>query len=638
MTATVASATVTLPHFMTSNMVVQRNTAMTINGTATPGADVTVQATWGKGGVIGKAQVAADGHFAVTVKTPDAGGPYTLTFDDDNGEALRLTNILSGEVWVCSGQSNMEMSINSDGLMNGPNEAVIANNPDVRLLQLKKGIAYSEHTDCEVSLGGWTEANPSTVSGFSSIAYLYGRNLQQALGVPVGVIETCWGGTTAEAWTPYKALKEIPGFETSLGLLEKCSFDDDKVNQYAQQQLASIGATIADGGCPYDPAHYNTSWSPIEVPSYWETQGYPTLDGLAIIQHEINVPADKAGLPLTLNLGYIDDEDATYFNGTLVGSTLGCNMQRLYTVDGSLVKTGKNVISIRIRDYGGPGGSTGTQADYYVRYADGSREELGGKWQFHVLADLVGSPELATSMSVGSNNFPSCLYNAMIHPLTALPIQGVIWYQGESNVGRPQQYSDMFKAMITSWRERWHRKDMPFYFVQIAAMGVPVTVQPESGWAHLRQAQANALELPSVGMVTAVDLGHPTDIHPKNKQEVARRLSDMALERTYGLDGVGDAPRPVSTRFVGHKVVIRFDKELVARSCAIQGFIIAGSDGRFVQGQARLSANNELEISTPEVKTPTIVRYLWADYPYANLYGTNGLPVLPFATDNGGIK
>ncbi len=637
MAATVATATVTLPRFITSNMVVQRNAMLTVPGKAAPGSTVKVTATW-TDGVLGTARTGADGSFTVKVATPEAGGPYIMTFDDGSGNPLRLVNILSGEVWVCSGQSNMEMNVNIGGLMAGADESVLAVDPDLRMLQVKKAVAYSEKDDCEVNMGGWVVCDPDNMSKFSSIAYLFGRNLQKSLGVPVGVIETCWGGTVGEAWTPYETLRGIDGFQTQIAIAEKCEFNDEKVKNYSADLMAKCGSTIADGGKPFDPAKFNTSWAKMPVPAYWEEHGYPALDGIAWYQTEIDVPKDQAGKPMTLSVGYFDDEESTYFNGTLIGSTVGHNMQRVYSVDGSLVKAGKNVISIRARDYGGPGGTTGNPDDYYALLPGGTRVDLKGEWRFHVLADLTASPELATSLSIGSNNFPACLYNAMIHPLHVLPIQGAIWYQGESNVGRPQQYSDMFKGMIESWRERWNRKDMPFYFVQLAAFGVPSVEQPESGWAHLRQAQANALELPNTGMITAVDLGHPTDIHPKNKQEVARRLSTMALDRTYGIKGETDGPRPVSTKFDGHNVVIRFDKPLAPRSCAIQGFIVAGKDGRFVQGQARLRGDDTLVVSTPEVKTPAVVRYLWADYPYVNLFGENGLPVLPFASDKGGIR
>lgn len=637
MAVTVASATVTLPHFITSNMVVQRNSELTVPGTAAPGSTVKVTATWNDG-VQTTAKADANGRFTAKIATPEAGGPYIMTFDDGNGQPLRLVNILSGEVWVCSGQSNMEMNIILDGLMNGASESVIANHPDLRMLQIKKALTYSEKDDCEVNHGGWLVCDPENMKKISSIAYLFGRNLQETLGVPVGVIESCWGGTVCEAWSPYDALVGIDGFQNQLAIAEKCGYDDAKVQSYCAKLINECGSTIADGGKQFDPAKLNTTWEKMPVPSYWDEHGYTALDGLAWYQTEIEVPEDLAGKPMTLSAGYFDDEESTYFNGTLIGSTVGHNMQRVYAVDGSLVKPGKNVISIRVRDYGGPGGTTGNPDDYYALLPNGTRVDIKGDWYFHVLADLTKAPELALALSIGSNNYPACLYNAMIHPLHVMPVKGVIWYQGESNVGRAQQYSDMFKSMIGSWRERWNNPAMPFYWVQISAMGVPSVEQPESGWAHLRQAQANAMELPNTGMVTSIDLGHPVDIHPKNKQEVARRLSDMALSRTYGIERETAAPSPVSTKFNGHEVVIRFDKTLVPRSAAIQGFIVAGKDGKFVQGQAKLRGTDTLVISTPEVKTPTVVRYLWADFPYVNLFGENGLPVLPFATDKGGIR
>ena len=363
------------------------------------------------------------------------------------------------------------------------------------------------------------------------------------------------------------------------------------------------------------------------VPSLWEDNALPGFDGIVAMQFELNLPQDAAGKDLLLCLGAVDDMDRTYFNGIPVGSCHIHDLAREYKVDGSLVKAGGNVITVEVVDNGGGGGIW--RSSYAV--VDGKRYTLDGEWNYSVLSDFS-----KTGMSYvwpESNNHPMVLYNAMINPLTTLPLAEVIWYQGCQNVGRDAQYEVCFKNMIQGWRKAFDDPDMPFYFVQLAGFLQPVAVQPDSKWALLRHAQTKALELPNTAMATAVDIGNPVDIHPVNKAEVARRLAIIALDRVYGMKQICEAPACTSVVNDGKSVTLTFSSPVKAAGGVATGFIIGDRTGRWVSGCSKMIDDKTICISSPLIDDPVAVRYDWADYPGGNLYGANNLPVLPFATD-----
>ena len=623
-------AKVTLPAFFTNNMVIQQNSTLTLPGKAKAGKNITVKASWNDNKFTTKAT--ADGSFRIEIPTPAAGGPYTITISD--GETLTLKNVLAGEVWFCSGQSNMEMPVAGWGkVMNYEQEVAEAKYPSIRLLQVKKTTSVTPAENVEMNMGGWQECNSSTVPEFSAIAYFYARELWKELNVPIGVIDCTWGGTPAEAWTSIGSLKQVPGFEIQASKIEK----SEAIAAYQQeikewQELVTKDAGL-NKGIPMWISSLQTdpTWKTMELPGYWEQKGLHGVDGIVWFQREIEIPSSWEGKEITLNLGMIDDEDVTYYNGKEIAKGYGYSTPRHYTVPAELVKAGKGVITIRVSDSGGEGGIHGEGKDMFAE-ANGQKIKLEGIWNYRIgiaLGDLPPAP-----MSLESSSYPSVLYNAMVHPFTIFPIKGVIWYQGEANVGRDKQYVPLFQSLIADWRKQWNT-DFPFYFVQLANFLKPQEVQPDSQWAALREAQAEALHVDNTGMVVAIDLGVSYDIHPKNKQEVAKRFATLALANTYH-QGEYIMPACQSYNISGKKLTLTFNTEIQAQEKIIKGFILAGPDGVFHPATATLTGKTNIVLESPDVAIPIAARYNWADCPDGNLYSTNSnLPVPPFRTDKG---
>lgn len=628
-TSMAMDAKVQLPSYLTDNMVLQQNTSINLPGITSPGAKVTVTPSWGKAV---KTVADADGNFSVTLTTPEAGGPFSITFDD--GDTLTLNNLLSGEVWICSGQSNMEMPIAGWGkVMDYEKEIALANNPNIRLLQVRKNISTTPLETVDFNGGGWMECTSQTVPEFSACAYFFARELADKLGVPVGVIDTTWGGTPAEAWTPQEYLQEVPGFENELADIQETSGDMTKMRRLYEARYNARKELIAQNQKDFTVHVYHkgeSGWNKMPVPANWETTVLPGFDGVIYMQYEIDIPDSWADKPLTVHFPAIDDEDITYFNGKEIGRTSGYNLERDYTVPAEFVKEGKGLITVIVTDTGGEGGICGNPTKLYAE-CGGKRVSLNGDWDYAIANDYTDFPPLP--VSVDSPNYPTVLYNAMINPIRNLPVKGAIWYQGCANVGRADQYAVLFPQMVKSWRDKLDNPEMPFYFVQLAGYLAPNSCQPDSEWAALRNSQLSVLDLPHTGVAAAIDLGNPGDIHPKNKQEVARRLSLLARNKTYGQNVKCEAPRCVATKVSGDKITLTFSEPVHSTSSAILGFIIGNKEGHWAQATGSISADGkEITLTAPGIDKPMAARYDWADYPMGNLYGEADLPVVPFAT------
>lgn len=628
-------AKVTLPSFFTDNMVVQQNTVLTFPGKAKAGKQVTAKVSWNDQRYTTKA--AADGSFSIEVPTPAAGGPYQITLSD--GEKLTLSNVLSGEVWICSGQSNMEMPVAGWGkVLNYEQEVADANYPSVRLLQVKKTVAFTPQENVEMNGGGWQPCSSATVGEFSAVAYFYARKLSKELNIPIGVIDCTWGGTPAESWTSYQTLKQVMGFQEKMAQLNSLGFDRGKIIEAYhqemeewQQQFMTKDAGFKDGIPQWiSTLQKGEGWKPMELPGYWESKGL-NMDGVVWFQREVDIPQDWSGKAVSLSLGMIDDDDVTYFNGKEIGKGVGCTTMRNYKIPAEWVKAGKGVITVRAIDYGGEGGVHGDAQNLFIE-ANGKKIALAGHWNYRIgtsMTDVSSKPLSPEGTGWPTSCYPTVLYNAMIHPFTVFPIKGAIWYQGENNVGQDVQYSLLFQAMITDWRKAW-KQDFPFYFVQLANYLKPEEVQPDSKWAALRDAQAHSLHLPHTGMACAIDLGEAYDIHPKNKQEVGRRLAQLALAETYQ-KGRYEVPACLGYRISGRTLILNFDREVVAKEGVPKGFILAGPDGKYEPAQATIRGK-EVILQSDRIEIPTAACYAWADNPLCNLYGTSGLPVAPFRT------
>lgn len=635
-------AKITLPCFFTDNMIIQQKTTMTLFGKAKANKKVTVETGWNNQRYETKAD--KEGNWRIAVSTPEAGGPYDITLSD--GSKTVLKNVMAGEVWFCSGQSNMEMPLAGWGkIKNYEQEIAAANYPDIRLFQVKKrtSVYPLEYDQLESTMNGWQECSPNTVHNFSALAYLYARELQQKLNIPIGVIDCTWGGTPAEAWTSSASLKHVIGFQEQVARLEALGFDRDKVMadynaQYAEwlAKANNIDKGYRNGKeCLVDGNVNDKDWKQMQLPGFWEGNGMPNFDGIVWFRKQVEIPADWTNKDLELNLGMIDDEDIVYWNGEAFAKGAGYNSHRRYTVPARLVKQGVNTIAIKVTDTGGGGGIGGEAKDMNIRLKDASLS-LAGNWKYLVgcsISDLPVAPIYPEHSS-----FPSVLFNGMVHPCLEYPVKGAIWYQGCNNVGRAVEYESLFQTLINDWRIQFKQPEMPFYFVQLANYLERKEVQADSPWAALREAQSKAKHLDNTGMVVNIEIGEAYDIHPKNKQEVARRLAAISLADTYGQKVPAEAPE-YSTYSVDKdgKVRISFTISEIGENFSqnndIKGFTIAGPDHVFYPAKA-YTDGNQVVVSSPKVKMPVAVRYGWADNPECTLSTPSNLPVAPFRTDN----
>jgi len=640
-----ARGEVRLPEIVGDAMVLQRDAKLVIWGWADPGEQVHVEFQNRQFA----ANAAADGKWRVTVGPFGAGGPFDMTVAGRN--TIRLHNILVGDVWLASGQSNMEFPLTAGeaswmtGVINAASEAAAANYPQIRLFHVRHKIALKPMVDVEAA--GWTAVTPETVGSFSALAYLYGRELFGRYHVPVGLIESSWGGTVAEAWVGGESLKPFPeiqevvdsikGIDEVAALAKLGQFQKDKAAWYAQHANEDRGRV--DGRDPWADMSFDaSSWTPVAEPQTKVEDALKGYDGTVWYRREFNLAAAQLGASLIVHLTAAGKHDVTFFNGEKVGETTGWDKPRAYLVPARLVKAGRNVIVIRQTGDGGYSGLFGPANDFYVQIGE-TAIPLAGTWSYQPGPDLTAYPERSAFDRYRSDpNTPTVLYNGMIAPLIAYRVKGVIWYQGESNAAdnRSAQYRKLFPALIEDWRARWGYR-LPFLFVQLAGYGPNEPDPAEYSWADLREAQSMALSLPDTGMATAVDIGDAKDIHPRNKQELARRLALVAAKVVYGEDVVSSGPRYRSMTIEGSRIRIEFSdlgSGLIVndKDGQIRGFEIAGADGRFVWAQARRD-RDDVVVFNQTVQKPVAVRYDWRNTPDGNLYNREGFPATPFRTD-----
>jgi sialate O-acetylesterase len=634
MASQLSVARVSLPSVFSDNMVLQQKTKAAIWGKTEAGKQVTISTTWSgkKYSVI----TGADGNWKIKVSTPSFGGPFVITISD--GEVTTLKNVLIGEVWLCSGQSNMEMPLAGWGKINNyEKEIADANYPNIRLLQVEHVTSNTPLPDAKVTNGGWTICGPESVAGFSSLAYFFARNIYKKTGVPVGLIHTSWGGTIAEAWTSGEALKKMPEFVDPVTQVATEKLEDAQKNYvFKAQQWQSLIAEKDSGYSQGKPIWLAADldiakWHDMVLPAFLE-KTLPNFDGVIWLRKKVILPDSWAGKPVKLSLGAIDDADITWFNGEKVGETNAYNAPRVYTIGGNLVKAGENIITIRVFDGSGNGGLYSDAKLLYLSSEDGQQIPLNNTWQYHIGMNLKSMPPFPTDPK--GPNRPTMLFNAMINPFLPYAIKGVIWYQGESNSGRAYQYRELFPTMIQDWRNRWERGDFPFYFVQLANYYYTDPYPNPSDWAELREAQLKTLSLPNTGMTVAIDLGG-FDIHPKNKQEVGRRLALVALAKTYGEKVDYSGPMFSKYAISDNKVTLSFkfaNGLKTGDGKPLKGFSIAGADQKFYWADAEI-VGDKVVVSSTQVTSPIAVRYAWGINPVCNLYNGADLPASPFRTD-----
>lgn len=643
-----------LPSIIGNNMVLQQEQEVKLWGWGSPGTQVVVETSWG---VAANTIPNPNGEWELPIRTPTAGGPFQITIKQKDTIVL-LENVLIGEVWICSGQSNMEMPMMgwppSDPIMDSEEEIARANHPMIRLFTVTRALSVTPEADC---VGQWQECSPETVRSFSATAYFFGRKLHRELGVPVGLIHSSWGGTPAESWVSKDYLAQLPEFEATLSKIE-ASTDSIKVLRDWQSGLKSLKVDIA-GSAPWAELDFGDSlisnpnfdyspWPTMELPRTWETTQMGAFDGVVWFRKDTIVPEQWLGKDLVLSLGPIDDMDITYVNGERVGAHEHegfWQTERVYPLPSQLIGTAKISIAIRVLDHQGGGGIFGRPEAMRI-YPKGNPEQsisLAGQWSYLPVAEYQGGmfylydaekmqfsqrPSLPVELIA---NTPTLLYNAMIHPITKYRIRGAIWYQGESNTGRPQQYRVLFPLLIESWRSQWGQGDFPFYFVQIAPYDYGVYTQSQA----LREAQLASLQVPNTGMVVTLDIGNPKNIHPANKLDVGERLALWALAKDYGQELVYSGPLYTSMEATGNSIVLSFNHThggLKAKGANLSGFQIAGHDRIFVPAKATIQGE-VVWVKSSRVDTPVAVRYLWDNTSEASLFNGHGLPASSFRTD-----
>ncbi|EEF63179.1 sialate O-acetylesterase [Pedosphaera parvula] len=613
--------------------VLQRGIRIPVWGWTQPGEKVKV--SMGKKSAIAVAD--ADGRWEAKIGPFKAGGPYTLTVS--GLETVTINEVLIGDVWICSGQSNMEMGI---GACNVTNDIAQANFPQIRLLTVPRLITTKPAQTLECQ---WLPCNPANVmkgqwAGFSAAGFFFGRELQQELKIPIGLIHTSWGGTVAEAWTSQEGLKPLGDFNAQLEQVNKVNTlnKDEDPSKELEKWYAHNDPGTAQHWEKGDADYSN--WKSASMPQAWEQAGLPNYDGIVWFRHTFNLPDDWTGKDLTLSLGTIDDMNTTWVNGVKVGQNNQYTVDCVYQVPSTILKAGENVITIRVLDTGGPGGLTGKPAQMHVaprKDAGATPISLAGQWQMHDSAPLAKLPAVPQIWNRNNPNVSTVLYNGMISPLLPFGIKGAIWYQGESNAGRAEQYRKLLPAMIQDWRNRFEVGEFPFYIVQLAAFTRTAAEPRNNEWAELREAQAlTAKNVPHAGLAVAIDIGDAADIHPKDKLDVGRRLALCALADTYGKKIESSGPWYKSMKITKQGVCLSFDHlagGLVAKGDKLTGFAIAGDDKKFVWADAVIDGKN-IFVSSPKVKKPVAVRYAWDANPVCNLYNKAGLPAVPFRTDD----
>ena len=638
----------------THNMVVQQRTAVPVWGTGVPGALVTVRASWK---AVSRATVNAAGRWGLTLRTPGAGGPFEISVS--SGDTLvRFGNVLVGEVWLCSGQSNMEMPLDGwppDTVLRSSAEIARASFPRIRLYHVKRAWAAEPDSQCE---GRWEECSPATVHSFSAAAYFFGLNLQRALRVPVGLIEATWGGTPAESWTGEKSLSAMGDFDSTLAKIGPARQGLARLRawlaQFPSVDVAArpaatrwMGIDFRDDGCA-SPGYADSAWGTMRLPTLWEQTQMGEFDGTVWFRKRVTIPVSWVHRDLRLDLGPVDDMDAAYVNGRLVGSheTEGLwKLERSYPVPHAIVDTTVLTVAVRVMDIGGGGGMYGSPQSMCVRPEGGDdRVPLAGDWRFLPVAEFRGSvfsvfgargeeyrhrPVLPLDFSPST---PTALYNGMIAPLVPYRIAGVIWYQGESNVARPAQYARLFPVMIGDWRGAFRSPGLPFCFVQIA----PYEYGPASASQLLREAQLRTLRVPHTGMAVTLDIGNVHSIHPANKQEVGRRLALLALRDVYGRSLLAAGPLLRTVKAYRDRIELGFSGAgrglVVTQTEQGNGFAIAGSDSVFVPADV-VVRGDMLVVSGDGVLFPRAVRYAFTNTAGATLFNSEGLPASSFRTD-----
>lgn len=627
----IASADVSLPKLISDGMVLQRDARVNIWGWADKGEKVSIKFN----GKNYQATASATGEWKVVLASTKAGGPYAMEIRGKN--SIVLQNILVGDVWFCSGQSNMVLTMERVK-EKYPEDVSTADYPQIRNF-LVPTFSDVEKVHKDLPQGKWVATTRETVLGFGAVAFFFARKIYEKYKVPIGIINASVGGTPAEAWVSEEGLKKFPDFYSMVQSYKDTAYMRELRDLHAK--ISYQPDPVPDKGQSGDIKWYDTTYVPKDwhsfwLPGYWEDQGIKDLNGVVWFRREFNVPASMTGIPARLFLGRIVDADETYINGVKVGNITYQYPPRRYSITAGLLKPGKNVIVVRVTNQSGKGGFVPDRR-YFIT-AGNEEIDLRGDWKYKVGAVFPPEGWMIVPPRIVPQNSPTGLYNTMVAPVIPYTIKGINWYQGETNASNPGNYSEIMTALITDWRAKWKQPDMPFSFVQLANY-MEVRYSPsESQWATLRNEQRKTLTVPRTAMVVAIDLGEWNDIHPLNKKDVGERLALTQQFLAYGDNKVvHSGPLYRSHEVQGDKVTITFSNTgsglMTKDGSELSDFEIAGEDRKFEWANAKIEVDKVI-LWSEKVTAPVYIRYAWADNPQrANLYNKEGLPASPFEGD-----
>jgi sialate O-acetylesterase len=620
---------VRLPKLISDGMVLQRDTNVKIWGWASAGEKITIQFI----GSTYHTTANSNGEWEVMLPELKAGGPYVMQINASNSTAIN--DILVGDVWVCSGQSNMQFSMR--GLVSiYPDDIENSENQFIRQFMVSQGFSLiGRGTDYRS--GRWQYADPKNVLNFTAAGYFFAKKLYEIYKVPIGLINASVGGSSAEAWISEESIKTFPKYFEDVqkfkasGYIEKINkMDDERVRNWNRQLRQNDEGYKNPQKSWYDPQLNTTDWETMHVPGYWADTKAGPVNGVVWFRRKINIPASVVGTPAILKLGRIADADSVFINGRFVGSTGSQYSERTYKIPVDLLKEGENTIVVRVINYIRHGGFVpGKQYDIL---ANNDTVNLEGEWKYR-----VGATAEPLEDRLFTGKIPTGLFNSMIAPMLNYRIKGVLWYQGESNTSRAFEHYDLFKLLIKDWRYNWHQGNFPFLYVQLPNF-VEVNVETTKyDWAYFRESQLKALAIPNTGMAVTIDIGEYNDIHPVKKKDLGYRLALIAQKIAYGEKQiVYSGPVYRSSGIKGNKVTLTFSNVgsglTTKNGEELNCFEICGVDNEYFPAEAKI-VEDKIIVWSEKVASPVAVRYAWANNPLnPNLYNKEGLPASPFRT------
>lgn len=633
------SAPTRLASLFTHHAILQAGQPCPIWGWDAPGRALTLRL----GAFVASTHADAEGRFRFELPAQPVGGPHRLTLEGSS--PIVLDDIWFGEVWLASGQSNMEWKVSAS--RDADAEAASARWPLIRSFKVTPRPSLTPEAECG---GSWVVCDPDSVCDFSAVGYYFARDIHRAREVPVGIIDATWGGTCIEAWTSLEALAGVlPDLDAQRATLAAELADlprlrADYERAVTEWQRGHLPMDTSNQGFERGwakPDFDDAAWRTLALPTFWQAHGM-VFNGVVWFRRDIELPSAWVGHELRLSLGAIDDFDDTYFDGLCVGRTPpgtldSHRLPRRYPIPAEHANAGRHVLAVRVFDHFGGGGFAGPASQMFLECpARGERLPLAGPWRVQAEREIPLVPmDVFQSfppapLALAQQNVPAALFHGMIAPLVPYAIRGALWYQGESNVDRHASYRALQLALLRDWRTRWAQGQFPFYYVQLANFTATPT------WPLLREAQAEAASEPATGMIVTLDIGDPRDIHPTNKQEVGRRLALLARARTYGEASLPHAgPQLEQATIEGSRVRVRFTHAeglTTSDGQPPRGFTLAGPDGRHHPARAHIQAS-DVWLESAHVSAPRAVRYAFVDTLDANLQNAARLPAAPFRTD-----